>query len=450
MSAPILAVPAWFTGALGTVGLGAGAVTMVPQISKIVNDKSAKGTSWAMATINGFGTSILLVFCGATVTIFGVAPIALGLGITTLTLAGIRTIAGITLIGMKYHYDYKYLDKKINLITRLIKDFSKITESNNTYLLGLIEEIETSRSQTIGKRRISNKQANELTKNAIDNFIKIINSLEKMDQENKLNNKEKEIANKIKKEITDLLFAGKYYQSASSEMKDLVAQHEKVKEIFNKLSNNEATKKTFNDLNTKIDNFKKLIDQLDNLKNEKNKRLGRNVIVRAGKKFFKDTVPFAFGGDLKKLNQEISKKMNEISQAKDQLKKIVNYIGENHFDSLDANYKNIMIVIASDLYKNEIQEAIKNNELQIVNSDQLKQLSEAINQISNDNSIQQDPLSDVDIDKQENQNKLKKPNNEITLTEEKLTNLRAEMNKLQHPVLFNFQDTSNLKNEKTV
>ena len=197
MSAPILAVPAWFTGALGTVGLGAGAVTMVPQISKIVNDKSAKGTSWAMATINGFGTSILLVFCGATVTIFGVAPIALGLGITTLTLAGIRTIAGITLIGMKYHYDYKYLDKKINLITRLIKDFSKITESNNTYLLGLIEEIETSRSQTIGKRRISNKQANELTKNAIDNFIKIINSLEKMDQENKLNNKEKEIANKI-------------------------------------------------------------------------------------------------------------------------------------------------------------------------------------------------------------------------------------------------------------
>ena len=233
-------------------------------------------------------------------------------------------------------------------------------------------------------------------------------------------------------------------------MKDLVAQHEKVKEIFNKLSNNEATKKTFNDLNTKIDNFKKLIDQLDNLKNEKNKRLGRNVIVRAGKKFFKDTVPFAFGGDLKKLNQEISKKMNEISQAKDQLKKIVNYIGENHFDSLDANYKNIMIVIASDLYKNEIQEAIKNNELQIVNSDQLKQLSEAINQISNDNSIQQDPLSDVDIDKQENQNKLKKPNNEITLTEEKLTNLRAEMNKLQHPVLFNFQDTSNLKNEKTV
>jgi hypothetical protein len=370
MPEPILILPAWLTATLGTVGLGAGAITMAPQISKIVNDKSAKGTSWAMAAINGFGTSILLGFCGATVSILGVGPIALGLGITTLSLAAIRTVSGITLIGMKYYYDYKYLNNKINEIKNLINQLSEISKTPNKYLLDLINHINETRSQNIGKRTISNKQVGELKKEAIEDFIKIINYLEEKKSNQQYNPKEIKIMNQIKKEITNLFSAGKHYQNTSHQMKTLIDQNEKINEIFKKLiiQNDSSIQTKLNNLNKQIDNFKELIKQHEELKKQKSERMQRNIISRGIKKFSKDTIPFAFGNDSKKLNKKISNKMNEIPQSQEKLKEILDFISNNHFNKLDENDKKIFLEIASELYSKEIELAIKNGELAIIHN----------------------------------------------------------------------------------
>ena len=371
MAAPLLTLPLWLTAALGTAGLGAGAITMVPQISKIVHDKSAKGTSWAMSGINAGGTSILLAFCGATVLVVGAGPLALGLGVTTLTLAGIRTISGITLLGMKYHYDYKYLNSTINSIEKKIQEL-KIDDTIKTNLQDEINAINTARTQSIGKRKLQNTQVSELKEESITKLLNIMNILNDQKDTDQNDKKTKKI-NAINKKILELLVAGKFYTKTPDKMKQIIDISCKINHILKSLSKNHNTT-----VDGKIENLKQIINKLDKLKKDKTQRLERNALFRGIKKFAKETLPFAFGKDVKKSNKEVAKEMSEISKIEDELKKMICEITPEEFNKLDDDEKKDLYEMSFTLFDKEIKDKIENGEILYVEKSQINALSNII------------------------------------------------------------------------
>lgn len=441
MVAPLLVLPGWLIAALGTAGLGAGAVTMVPQISKIINDKSAKGTSWAMAGINGVGTSVLLLFCGATVTIVGTTSAAFGLGIATLTLAGVRTISGITLIAMKYYYDHKYLDNKIKLISELVRDMN-LDPKKEGKILGLIGGINKSRTQSFGEKEVINKQVGELKKEAIDGLNDIIRCLDGYTDD--LDEKQYKQSEKIQREIFGILFAGKHYQNAKGDVSTLISYTEKLRavlcDVAMRTDKGDAVqlRSLSYRLHQNIENFKELHDRLNNLGAEKNERLNRNVIFRAAKRFAKETIPFAFDSELKKINREISKNMYRISEIKDDLKNVLNDLGEKRFEELNDNERGVVVEIGAFLYSEEIKIAIENGDIQLVRCDDIEKMSELIQEIRQNN------LDDDNKDLQRTQLN-DELNNIIVMTENELDMLLQQSNKIKKG--FEFSDFYGRKEE---